>query len=112
MEKEEFRRSKKQFDDFKAEYSCRKTTDERKKALIPLMQMNLKERCGKDSGTIVCDDGREHSLTSNNVEDLFAIDGALNAEASKNKLTETADISRKESFEQNKYGPDKTYPEK
>ena len=46
------------------------------------------------------------------MEDLFAIDGALNAEASKNKLTETADISRKESFEQNKYGPDKTYPEK
>ena len=101
---------KTQFNSFKVEYSNKDMKEERRKVLITLMQENLKKRCGKDGGFIECLDGKEHSLTSENVEDLYAIDGSLNADACKNELTEAADFARKDADERNQYGPTKTYP--
>lgn len=65
----------KQFNEYKAEFSFVGTTAERKKELIALMQANLRDRCGNVGKTFVCLDGKEHSLGSDNVEDLYAIDG-------------------------------------
>ena len=93
MEKEAQKLLKEKFDAYKAEYSQKDTKEERKSELISLMQNNLKERSGKDHGTIDCF-GSEHSLDSTNVEDLYTIDGALNAEYSKKRLTEAAEIAR------------------
>ena len=112
MEKSELLKLKAQFNDYKAEYSDKETKEERRKVLIPLMQTNLKERCGKDCGSIMCIDGNEHSLTSDNVEDLYAIDGTLNVEVVKNKVTEFANKARKGANEINQYGPVNTYPKK
>ena len=83
------------FCEYKAEYSDKNTKEERKKKLIQMMQTNLKERCGKDCGYIKGLDGKDYSLTSDNVKELYAIDGALNAETSKTKMTENSDIARK-----------------
>lgn len=101
---------KKQFDDYKAEFSSKEATDERKKDLIMSMQENLKRRCGKDCTAIACLDGKEHSLTSDNIEDLYAIDGVLSAEASKDEMTESANCARKDITNLNKYGPTNSYP--
>lgn len=112
MDKNEFMRLKVQFNDYKAEYSDKDTKEERRKELIPLMQVNLQERSGKDIGYIKCIDGKEHSLTSDNVEDLYDIDGTLNAEFSKKIMTDVADNARKDANENNQYGPANTYPKK
>ena len=112
MEKSEIMKLKAQFDNYKAEYSNIETKEERKKELIPFMQANLQKRSGKDEGCIMCIDGKEYSLTSDNVEDLYAIHGTLIAESSQNKVTEVADESREVANERNKYGPDNIYPKK
>lgn len=112
MEKSEILKLKAQFDDYKAEYSNIETKEKRKKELIPLKQANLQKRSGKDDGNIMCIDGKEYSLTSDNVEDLYAIHGTLIAESSQNKVTEVADESREVANERNQYGPDNIYPKK
>lgn len=102
--------NEKQFGDLKCEYSQKDTNENRKKELISLMQQNLKGRTGEDSWIIKCIDGKEYSLNSNNVEDLYAIDGTLKNNASQQRLTEVADDTRKAQSDSNKYGSNNPYP--
>lgn len=112
MEKSEFLKLKKDFSDYKEEYCNKDTSGERKRELLSLMQTNLKERCGKDSGSISCLDGKEHSLTSEFVEDLYAIDGYINEYYSEDIMTKVADVARKGACDSNQYGPDNPYSKK
>lgn len=109
MKKMMLKKLERVFNEYKEEYSHPETTDNRKQALIQLMQENLKERWGKEGDLITCLDGQEYSLKSNIVTDLYAIDGALKAETCSNEMTEIAVISRKEAEERNTYGPAKPY---
>lgn len=68
----------KTFAELKAEYSLPKTTEMHKKELILFMQENLKQRCGKENGTIKCLDGNKYSIVYDNVGELYAIEAALN----------------------------------
>lgn len=111
MRNEEYCKLKEEFGKFKAEYSSNETTEERKVELILLMQKNLKERCGKEDGVIMCHDGKSYSLSSTFVEDLYTIDGFLNGEFSKKIMKEKADIERRKAMGLNKYGPENKYPD-
>lgn len=102
----------KQFDEYKAELARRDTNKERKEKLIALMQENLKERCEHYNGSIVCLDGQEHSLDSENVEDLYAIDGFLRSDEKRTQQSVTGNIKRQQAQSVNKYGPDNPYPYK
>lgn len=110
MDKEEIKELKKLFGCYKAEYSNRTTTNERKNTLVSLMKENLKKRNKKNCDTIVCLDRKERSLASTNVEDLYAIDGALNAADSSERLTVIADDIRNEA-NRNLFESANTYPE-
>lgn len=99
-----------QFDEYKAEYSRVETTDERKNELIVLMQGNLKRRWGHDNRTISCLDGQDHSLDSENVKDLYAIDGFLKSEEKRNQMSAMCDRARQETQDRNIYGPNNPYP--
>ena len=106
MEQEEL----KQFDMYKSEYSSPKTTGERKQELIKLMRENLKRRRGEESSVMVCLDAKEHSVDSNCIEDLYAIDTYLREQNSKRERDEFSEMVRTEALKNNKYGPDNPYP--
>lgn len=98
-----------QFDEYKAEYSNFRTRQERKNELIALMQENLKERCGLDICTIACLDEHEYSIESENVEDLYVIDGFLRSEEGRIQLSAIGDIERQQAQDRNKYDPYNPY---
>ncbi len=97
------------FKELKAEYSRKETTESRKKELVKLMQENLKQRCGQDGGTIKCLDGKNYSIDSNDVIELYAIDSYLNELERKKKVDKISEIARKDAEKNNKYGPQNPY---
>lgn len=97
------------FEDLKAEYSKQETTNKRKGELILLMQECLKSICDKDP--VKCLDGNTYSTSSEKVEDLYAIYGALKLKKSQAKMSDIGNSARHKSFEQNKFGPENQYPE-
>lgn len=101
-----------QFAEYKAEYSNKSTTRERQQELINLMQQDLKERNNTGQEIINCLDGKEHSINSNSVNDLYAIDGALRSNDSSQKMDAIANVKREVASNHNKYGPDNPYPNK
>lgn len=99
----------KDFDEYKREISLSGTTKSRKIELIKLMQENLKQRCGKESGTVKCLNGKEYSLDSENVSELYAIDGAMKESKNREKRDEASKKARAEAVSRNKYNPDNPY---
>lgn len=97
------------FKELKAEYARKETTESRKKELVKLMQENLKQRCGQDGGTIKCLDGKNYSIDSNDVIELYAIDSYLNELERKKKVDKISEIARKDAEKNNKYGPQNPY---
>lgn len=106
MEQEEL----KCFEELKAEYSNLETSEERKSILIELMQENLKKRIGGGPTVMKCLDLMEHSVDSDNVEDLYAIDGYLRAKRSEEVMGVLSETARTEVLKKNKYGPNNPYP--
>lgn len=102
----------KQFQKYKGEYSQENTTEDRKTKLISLMQENLRQRLGKGRSSLVCHDEKEHSVESENVSDLYAIDGELNLKNSSAKMNKDSDTIRGGSLSGNKYNPNNPYPSK
>lgn len=99
-----------QFDGYKGEFSSPKTTDERKVELISLMRTNLKERSKQNSGFVDCLDGQKHSLDSNEVTDLYAIDGALKYKQKAEQRELLSEKIRNTQLERNLYDKDNPYP--
>ena len=93
------------FDELKREYSLTKTTESRRTMLLKLMQENLKKRSGKERGTVMCLDGKECSLESDIVSELYAIDSALKESNNKLKRDEISKKARNKAISQNKYRP-------
>lgn len=102
----------KQFQEYKGEYSQENTTEDRKTELISLMRENLRQRLGEGRSSLPCRDGKEHSVESENVSDLYAIDGELNLRNSSAKMNKNSDTIRGELLSGNKYNPDNPYPSK
>jgi len=100
------------FQKYKSEYHQQTTTSDRKEQLISLMQENLKARLGGKSDSVLCLDGRYHSICSDKVEELYAIDAKLNNVASSDKMSSIADTFRRQSTSPNTYGPENPYPQK
>lgn len=100
------------FVDYKTEYFQQNTTEERKQELILFMQEELRKRNGNKDNTIKCIDNTERSITSNNVEDLIAIDNTLRNNKKKKQASSASDITRKKAEQMNKYGPTHPYPDK
>lgn len=98
------------FSTYKSEYSCLETTDERKAELLKLMQEDLKSRSHQEGNVFVCLDGVEHSVDSKNVEDLYAIDGLINFEDTREQQSSINDKARMQTQKTNKYGPNNPYP--
>lgn len=102
----------KNFEEFREEYSLNKTSKSRKMELIKLMRENLKKRCDNNNENIMCLDGNEHSLESENVSELYAIDSALKYAQNSKENNEISDSIREAMLSQNKYTPDSPYPKK
>lgn len=88
-----------------------KTIPSRKTELIKLMQENLKQRYGKNCGSIKCLDNNDYSLDTDIVSELIAIDAALKAAQKANQNDSFSDAMRNEALSRNKYTPQKPYPE-
>lgn len=101
-----------QFQEYKREYSLINTTKERKKELISLMRENLRQRLGEGRSSLLCLDGKEYSVDSESVSDLYAIDGMQNQIDSSAKMNKVSDTMRKESLSRNKYNPGNPCPSK
>lgn len=101
-----------QFQEYKREYSLINTTKERKKELISLMRENLRQRLGEGPSSLLCLDREEYSVDSENVSDLYAIDGMLNQIDSSAKMNKVSDTMHKESLSRNKYNPGNPCPSK
>lgn len=99
----------KDFDEYKREFSLPQTTKSRKNELIKLMQENLKQRCDKENGTVKCLNGKEYSLDSENVSELYAIDGAMKESKNREKRDEASQKARAEAESRNRYNPDNPY---
>lgn len=97
---------KQEFQQLKAEYS--KNVSERNE-IIRRMRENLKQRTSEI--VIKGLDGKEHQIESNNVEDLYAIDGALIAQDSAEKITKGGEVMRDAMEQNNKYNPSNPYNE-
>lgn len=102
----------KNFEEYRSEYSLPETSETRKMELIKLMQEDLKKRCDKNNETIMCLDGNEYSLVSENVSELYAIDSALKYAQNSKENNEISDSIREAMLTQNKYTPDSPYPKK
>lgn len=98
------------FEDLKRRFSLPNVTESQKQELIQLMQQNLKIRNGQNSATIKCLDGKEHCITSDNVEDLYAISATLDYNENKQKTANIDSNAREKALGQNKYSPDNPYP--
>ena len=101
--------NKVKFEDLKAEYSNRNTTEIRKKELIAQMQDNLSARRIDDSTTIKCLNGIEYSFESNNVVDLYAIDAKLKYDANNKSRQINSDIIRSLQTSKNTYNKSNPY---
>lgn len=98
-------------DEFKklySEYFSEKTRGYRKQELVELMQQNLRERLGTDK-TVVGLEGKEYSVSSENVSDLLAIHRKLINDVSMNTISEIGEKKRKEAEDTNSYGPNNPY---
>lgn len=102
----------KSFEELKAEYHLTTTTESRKKELIKLMQEDLKQRCGEDCDTVECLDGKDYPLDSDNVSELYAINGTLKETKTRKERDEISETTRAEALSKNNYSPSNPYPEK
>ena len=98
------------FNDYRREFSLDNATEVRKTELIKLMQENLKKRIGDGPSFIICLDLLEHSVDSDNVEDLYTIDGYLREKRSEEVMGVLSETARTEALKKNKYGPNNPYP--
>lgn len=99
---------KEEFNQHYSEYFLEKTQEYRKQELVELMQKNLKDRLGTDN-TVVGLDGKEYSVSSENVGDLLAIHRKLISDVSMNTISEIGERKRKDAEDTNKYGPNNPY---
>lgn len=99
----------KQFEDLKAKYSIQGISDEDKRSLVVEMQNNLKERLGRENTSCFGLDRKEHHLDSENVEELYAIDGALRAQKKEIENLHKSAIFHESAIKQNKYSPSNPY---
>lgn len=97
------------FNDYRREFSLGNATEVRKTELIKLMQENLKKRIG-NGPTVMILNSMEHSVDSDKVEDLYAIDGYLRAKRSEEVMGVLSETARTEALKKNKYGPNNPYP--
>lgn len=97
---------KQQFQDLKNKYTNNMNEC---KNLIVQMQKNLKKRT--PNNTVKCLDGKEYQIDSNNVEELYAIDGALSAKESSETMTQVGNNICRQMERYNKYTPSHPYPE-
>lgn len=95
---------KQEFQQLKADYTNNKVE---RMDIIRKMQENLKKRTNLSIITGL--DGKEYQMNSDNVEDLYAIDGALSALESSERITDTGNVLRKNMGLGNKYGPSNPY---
>lgn len=98
------------FEDLKRRFSLPNVTESQKQELIQLMQQNLENRNDQNSATIKCIDGKEHCITSDNVEDLYAIAATFDYNEKNKKTANIASNAREKALGQNKYSPDNPYP--
>lgn len=84
------------------------TPEDQKQKLFKSMQQNLRDRLGTDY-TVVGLDGKEYSVSSENVSDLLAIHRKLINAVSMNTISEIGERKRKDSEDTNKYGPNNPY---
>lgn len=89
-------------------YFLKETPEDQKQILFKSMQQNLRDRLGTDY-TVVGLDGKEYSVSSENVSDLLAIHRKLINDVSMNTISEIGERKRKDSEDTNKYGPNNPY---
>lgn len=99
----------KQFNELKANYSMQGISDEDKRSLVVEMQNNLKGRLGQEISSCFGLDEKMHYLDSENVEDLYAIDGALRAQKKEFENLHKSAIFHESATKQNKYSPSNPY---
>ena len=89
-------------------YFFKETPEDQKQTLFKSMQQNLRDRLGTDY-TVVGLDGKEYSVSSENVSDLLAIYRKLINDVSMNTISEIGERKRKDAEDTNKYGPNNPY---
>ena len=95
---------KHEFQQLKADYT-KKAQDSND--IIRKMQDNLKKRTKESIITGL--DGKNYQINSDNVEDLYAIDGTLSARDSSENMTNVGNVSREALQKNNKYSPSNPY---
>ena len=96
------------FDKDCKKYFSKETSEDQKQKLFKSMQQNLRDRLGTDN-TVVGLDGKEYSVSSENVSDLLAIHRKLINDVSMNTISEIGERKRKDAEDTNKYGPNNPY---
>ena len=96
------------FDKDCKKYFSKETLEDQKQKLFKSMQQNLRDRLGTDN-TVVGLDGKEYSVSSENVSDLLAIHRKLINDVSMNTISEIGERKRKDAEDTNKYGPNNPY---
>ena len=96
------------FDEAGERYFSKETAKDQKQKLFKSMQQNLRDRLGTDN-TVVGLDGKEYSVSSENVSDLLAIHRKLINDVSMNTISEIGERKRKDAEDTNKYGPNNPY---
>lgn len=96
------------FDEDCERYFSKETPEDQKQKLFKSMQQNLRDRLGTDN-TVVGLDGKEYSVSSENVSDLLAIHRKLINDVSMNTISEIGERKRKDAEDTNKYGPNNPY---
>ena len=76
------------------------------------MQNNLKSRSVNYSRNMLCVDGKEYSIDSENAEELYVIEGFLKYEGCKNQVSAIGERKIQDAQRENKYGPNNPYPNK
>lgn len=89
-------------------YFLKEMSEDQKQTLFKSMQQNLRDRLGTDY-TVVGLDGKEYSVSSENVSDLLAIHRKLINDVSMNTISEIGERKRKDAEDTNKYGPNNPY---
>ena len=99
---------KDEFENDYKKYFSKETPEDQKQKLFKSMQQNLRGRLGTDN-TVVGLDGKEYSVSSENVSDLLAIHRKLINDVSMNTISEIGERKRKDAEDTNKYGPNNPY---
>lgn len=97
------------FQNYKRVYALETTPETTKQHLLQLMKINIKQRFGQEQDVITIN-GQEYSLNSDNVEELYAIDGFLSSEECRNQMSAMCNRARQEAQDRNIYGPNNPYP--